>query len=261
MTQWNGVPATNSQLEALALSGYGSYTFFQSRDRAVRGFGLHLQRLRDNAAELFGQAPPEDRLRHLVSHAVPDQPCSVRVTLTADQEAVLGGTDLVPDVAVTVSAPRPQDPPAMSVRTTRYARETPHVKHRGTHGLTRETRAARLAGFDDALLVGPDGSVTEGATWNLLLHDGGGWVWPEAAMLPGVTASLIKSAMEATGTAHRSEPVDAHDVPAYAAAFALNSSVPGRAITAVDGHWLTGHPQAAAELRRLWKSVIPEPLA
>jgi branched-subunit amino acid aminotransferase/4-amino-4-deoxychorismate lyase len=147
------------------------------------------------------------------------------------------------------------------VRTTRYSRETPHVKHRGTHGLARETRTARLGGFDDALLVGPDGNVTEGTTWNLLLHDGHSWVWPTAPMLPGVTARLVRSAMEKSGAAHRTEPVDARDVPAFAAAFALNASVPGRAITAVDGHWITGHPQATAELQQLWDSVIPEPLA
>jgi branched-subunit amino acid aminotransferase/4-amino-4-deoxychorismate lyase len=212
--------------------------------------------LRDNAAELFGHAPSEDLLRQLVSQAVPDDPCSVRVTLVADQAAVLAGTEVTPEVAVTVSDPRPPEPPALSVRTTRYARETPHLKHRGTHGLTRETRTARLAGFDDALLVGPDGNVTEGTTWNLLLHDGGSWVWPAALMLPGVTAALLRAAMEQSGTAHRTEPVDAHDVPAYAAAFALNASVPGRVIAAVDGH-----PQATAQLRQLWDSVIPEPLA
>ncbi|MCU1587911.1 MAG: hypothetical protein JWN31_1404 [Frankiales bacterium] len=259
MTQWNGEPATHEQLELL-LSGYGSYTFFQARDRAVRGLGLHLRRLRDNALELFGQSPTDDRLRELVSHAVSDEPCSVRVTLVgADHTAVLAGASVVPDIAVTTSQPRPQDPPPLSVRTTRYLRETPQVKHRGTHGLTRETREARLAGFDDALLVGPEGYVTEGTTWNLLLHDGDGWVWPIGPMLAGVTASLLRSAMPEGS--HRTEPVSAHDVPTYAAAFALNASAPGRSVAAVDGHALPGDPTAAAELRRLWDSVIPEPLA
>lgn len=262
MTQWNGAPATAEQLEAMALSGYGSYTFFQSRDRAVRGLGLHLQRLRDNAQELFGTAPADDLLSVLVSQAVPDEPCSVRVTLVAlDYADLLSGTPVMPAVAVTISAPRPHDPPPLSVRTTSYARETPHLKHRGTHGLTRETRAARLAGFDDALLVGHDGKVAEGTTWNVLLHDGESWVWPSAPMLPGVTATLVRAAMDEHRTAHRIDAVDAGDVPAFAAAFALNSSVPGRVITAVDGRSLTGHPQATQELRQLWETVIPEPLA
>ena len=249
MTQWNGVPATNAQLEALALSGYGSYTFFQSRDRAVRGLGTA-----PPAVARQRQPSSSVRLRPRTGCATwcptpsPIEPCSVRVTLIGRPGGRARRHRPGPRCRRHRQRPRGrQDPPALSVRTTRYARETPHVKHRGTHGLTRETRAARHAGFDDALLVGPDGTVTEGTTWNLLLHDGeqvgvaGG---ADAAGSHGERSS--SRPWRQAGTAHRSEPVDAHDVPAYAAAFALNSSVPGRAITAVDGHWLTGHAQAAA---------------
>jgi branched-subunit amino acid aminotransferase/4-amino-4-deoxychorismate lyase len=80
-------------------------------------------------------------------------------------------------------------------------------------------------------------------------------------MLPGVTAALLRTAMDEAGVPQRREAVASHDVPAFAAAFALNSSVPGRPIAAVDGHWLIGHPRAAAELKGLWETVVPEPLA
>lgn len=262
MTQWNGAPATVAQLEALVLSGYGSYTFFQSRAHSTRGLALHLQRLRDDAIALFGQAPPDQQLRAWIARAVPMDPCSVRVTLmSADHAAVLAGTALVPDVVVSTGPPRPADPPPLSVRTTTYVRDTPQVKHRATHGPSRETRAARQAGFDDALLLAPDGTITEGTTWNLLLHDGEQWVWPSAPMLPGVTAALLRAAMDEAGIGHRTASVRVADLPLHRAAFALNSSCPDRPVVAFDGQRLRGSETAASELRQLWASVVPEPLA
>jgi branched-subunit amino acid aminotransferase/4-amino-4-deoxychorismate lyase len=261
-TWCNGSPATAAQLESMGLSGYGSYTFFQVRDGAVHGLSLHLTRLRSHAVELFGKAPSEDLLRRLLQPAAASGSCSVRVTLVGpDHDAVLSGAVVQPDVLVTISDPRPDRPAPLSVRTTPYARETPHVKHRGTHGLTRETRTARQAGYDDALLVAADGTVTEGSTWNLLLHDGTHWVWPEAPMLAGVTATLVQAAMTTAGIGQRQQRVLAADLPGFTAGFALNASSPDRAITAVDGRPWPGHAGAVAQLREVWETVEPEPLA
>src|ERR1700723_2119708 len=43
------------------------------------------------------------------------------------------------------------------------------------------------AGFDEALLTGPDGLISEGSITNLGCFDGTAVVWPAAAMLPGIT--------------------------------------------------------------------------
>jgi branched-subunit amino acid aminotransferase/4-amino-4-deoxychorismate lyase len=262
MTLWNGVPATREQLEHLALSSYGSYTFFQVRDRHVRGLHLHLERLTANAQELFGRAPDAAELGRQISTAVTSHdPCSVRVTLIGpDHQPVLSGDPVVPDVVVTVAPPRDEHPPAISVRTTPYQRETPHVKHLGTHGLVRETRTARQAGFDDALLVDDSGRISEGTTWNLLVHDGDGWVWPEAPMLLGVTAALLRQAMDDDGVPHRTAPVHTVDLDERTAAFALNSSA-HRSIRKVDNRLLRIDATATSQLDALWQATPREPLS
>ena len=262
MTIWNGAPATLEQLEHIASSSYGCYTFFQVRDRQVRGLHLHLARLIANAQELFGEAPTTELLLTHISAAVAsDKPCSVRVTLIGpDHQTVLSGQPLTPDVAITVLPPRDEHPPAISVRSAHYQRETPHVKHLGTHGLVRETRAARQAGYDDALLIDAHGRISEGTTWNLLVHEGSGWVWPEAPMLAGVTAALLRRAMDDHSIGHRTAPLLAADLDERTAAFALNSSA-HRPIRAIDGRALSAGDGPRGQLDELWESVKPEPLA
>lgn len=63
----------------------------------------------------------------------------------------------------------------------------------GLFGALHHRRAAQLAGFDDALFVGPDGLVSEGGTWNVGFIDANGSVvWPKADVLPGVTMALFQ---------------------------------------------------------------------
>lgn len=260
MTRINGQPATAEQLEGLALSSYGSYTFFQVRQRRVRGLHLHLGRLVDNGLELFGRAPSGDTIRQQVAAAVGDEPCSVRVTLAApDHAALLRGDLVLPDVVVTTSPPREEDAPPLTVCTAHYERETPHVKHRATYGLARQTRLARHAGYDDALLVDALGQVSEGTTWNLLLHDGESWVWPQAPMLPGVTAALLCQAMVAHGAPHRTATVSVSQLGTHVAAFALNATSI-RPITAIDDQLMSHNAAVAGKLVTLWRSVPRDPL-
>ncbi|MCW2544407.1 MAG: class aminotransferase [Frankiales bacterium] len=261
MTLWNGVPATPEQLEHLASSSYGCYTFFQVRERQVRGLQLHLERLTGNARELFGEAPTREQLTTQVAQAVAsDDPCSVRITLIgADHQPVLSGDVVTPDVVVTIAPPRDEHAPAISVRTTTYQRETPHVKHLGTHGLIRETRTARQAGYDDALLVDADGQISEGTTWNLLVHDGDSWLWPDAPMLAGITATLLRQAMDDQGVPHRTSLLRGSDLDERTAGFALNSSA-RRRISAVDGRALEDGAAVGRQLDDLWRTTPGEPL-
>lgn len=258
----DGVPATADDLAYLAFHNHGHYTFMQVRNGAVRGLGLHLSRLRDNAVEVFGIAPPEGRLRELLRSAVGDRrDCSVRVVLAhRDLAGVMSGAALMPEVFVSVAPPRESSTDPLRVRTVSYQRETPQVKHRATHGLQRQTREARQAGFDDALFVGPDGGLTEGTTWNVLFHDGTQWVWPEGPSLLGVTMQLVRAAMADRGAPAISRRVTVADLPAMRAAFALNATSPDRPISEIDGNTLSEAGQVGAELRALWSSREAEPL-
>ena len=75
----------------------------------------------------------------------------------------------------------------------------PHVKSLGRlHGILARLEA-RDAGVDDALLLGSDGVVTEGPTWNVFWRSGDRLFTPslEAGVLDGVTrAAVIEVARE-----------------------------------------------------------------
>ena len=261
-TLWNDAPASPDQLAFLGLSSYGHYTFFQARRRTVHGLGLHLQRLRSDSLTLFGAAPTEDRLRELLDQALPkDQSASVRVTVVSrDADGVLAGATVEPEVVITVSDARAGSTVPITVQTAGYCRETPGVKHRATYGLVRHTRAARLAGFDDALFVDERGNLSEGSTWNTCLRADGVWVWPEAEVLQGVTMRLLRTAMDAGGVAHEQRAVPLAEVEAHQAAFALNATSATKPIARIDDHQFANDGTAAVQLQELWASVVPEPL-
>jgi branched-subunit amino acid aminotransferase/4-amino-4-deoxychorismate lyase len=258
-TLWNGAPATQDQLAFLGSHNYGSFTVFQVRQRTVRGLALHVQRLRDNARELFGAAPTEDRLRTLVGQAVTEQDCSIRVTMVSrDVEALLAGEVVEPDVVITAGDPRPAGTVPIAVRTVAYQRETPWVKHRATHGLVREIRAARQAGFDDALFVDPQGRISEGTTWNLCLRTADCWVWPDAEVLQGITQQLLQAAMDSAGIANVRRVVPVTDLVHHQAAFALNATSPAKPIARVDAHSFSGGGAAAVQLEEIWHGIAGE---
>lgn len=258
----NGAAATPDELEQLGWNNYGSFTSLQLRSGAVRGLALHLKRLRDNSLELFGAAPDLVEVQEWMRRAASGhQDCSVRTTMVClDPTAITSGSSVVPDVVVQVAPPRESSTAPLQVRTVTYERETPWIKHRATHGLIREIRAAQQQGYDDALFVDRRGHLSEGSTWNLCVHDGSAWVWPEALVLNGITQQVIQQAMTDAGIAFTTRPLSAGAFPEVAAAFALNATSPHRPVIAIDGQQLATDPAAAAELAALWASVSPETL-
>lgn len=255
----NGVPASADDLTRLAFDNYGSFTSMQVRDRAVVGLSLHLARLTSQAHELFGTAPSDAALLEELVAAVPAEGAfSVRVTLVSpDLSKTLAGGSLVPDVVVSVAEPREPAETPLRLCSVTYARETPHLKHRATFGLLRAQRLARMQGGDDALFVDSTGRISEGSTWNLCVHDGEGWVWPEAPSLLGVTQQVLSRAMEEAGLAFTTRVLAVPDLE-RCSAFATNAVSPMRPIAVIDETPLTMDPQAARQLADLWQAAPRE---
>src|SRR5580658_3775122 len=61
------------------------------------------------------------------------------------------------------------------------------------------------AGFDDALLTGPDGVISEGAITNIGFFDGNTVLWPSAPSLAGITMQLVAGALAERGIPSRSD--------------------------------------------------------
>ncbi|MFF7300811.1 aminotransferase class IV [Streptomyces sp. NPDC008265] len=246
MMELNGAPADSEAVKALALVNYGHFTSMRVDDQRVRGLSLHMERLQRDCRTVFATELDMDRVRAYVRRAVDGQERSFVVRVSIFDPALDMGhpsASATPHVLVT-SRPAGQLPmPPMRVKTVPYVRDVAAVKHLGLFGALHGRRAAQLDGFDDALFYGPDDVVSEGGTWNVGFVDGDGAViWPKAEVLPGVTMALLQQQHEHT-VAH----VTREAVRGMQAAFATNTSIGVRAISAVDAMPLpTEHPVLAA---------------
>ena len=242
----DGKPVSADQALALGLVPYGHFTSIRVDDRRAKGIGLHLERLKRDASEVFGTELDTDRVRELARRAVADTsgPLVIRITVF-DPTAELGHPEAAtdPHVLITGRAASATPPPPMRVELATYERELPQVKHISLFGTLRIRRAAHVRGFDDALFMDSQGVVTEGATWNVGFIRGESVVWPDGPVLPGVTAELVNGAYHATSSAQ----VRAEDLNGFDAAFATNTTVGVRPITEISGFSFDGgHPTLKA---------------
>jgi branched-subunit amino acid aminotransferase/4-amino-4-deoxychorismate lyase len=220
----NGRPATPDDLRAIALAGYGHFTAMQVRDGGVRGLEFHLKRLEQASAELFGAGLDRGAVRSWIRQALGSRATAASVRVYIQQPE----SDAPPTTMVTVRPPA--SPPAAPVRLlpVSYQRCVAHLKHSGDFGQSYYGRLAAQHGFDDALLTGPDGLISETAIANVGFFDGTSVIWPAAAMLQGVTMQLVQQRLMVP---HRFRPVRLADLDAFAAVFVTNS----HGVAAVEG--------------------------
>lgn len=252
----DGAPATLEDLAHQALVNYGAYTSFLVEDGGVRGLDLHLARLEASAVELFGQSVGMEHLRALMCSALGTrQNAWLRISLFSNAFSNRDPTaQAAPRVMIGVF-----DPPSPLADTTRlqlqtYEREAPHLKHVATFGLLRTRRAARAAGFDDALFMNREGRISEGSLWNIGFLSGDTVVWPDAPMLAGVTQALLSKGLQAQDISQTTQPVTAADLSHFEAAFICNSATPAASVTAIDDRVFQVRPDLIARLKDAWSS-------
>lgn len=257
----NGAPVTLDQVKALALTNYGHFTSMLVEDGGVRGLSLHMQRLARDCARLFNADLDTDLVRHYVRHALGEKPPTAvaRVTIY-DPSLSLGtiGKDATPHVLVTTrEAPSGLLSP-LRLQAAAYKRETPAVKHIGLFGALQRRRAAQREGFDDILMLNPDGTISEIATSNIGFVRGDEVIWPRSEWLTGVTMTLLQQALDEPVVL---ETLTLSDLPAMDAAFATNAATGVRAVSSVDEtSWPSEHHNTLAELRALYLDIPTEPV-
>lgn len=256
----DGLPARPADLAHVALVNYGAYTSFRVEGGGVRGLDLHLERLEASALELFGEAVGAARLRELMRGAVEGRgECWLRVSLFAPEVSPrTPGWRGTPKVMTAVFPPPPPLGESVRLQTQTYAREAAHLKHVATFGVIRARRAARAAGFDDALFVDAQGRVSEGSLWNIGFLRGRQVVWPQAPMLAGVAQALVQRGLEGAGLTGVTEPVRLADLSRFDAAFLCNSATPACAVASIDDHEFGPPPLEA--LRAAWASQPCQPI-
>ncbi|MET3836665.1 branched-subunit amino acid aminotransferase/4-amino-4-deoxychorismate lyase [Brevundimonas sp. UYEF29] len=259
----DGLPATPDDLAHQALVNYGAYTSFRVENGAARGLDLHLARLEQAAVELFGESPGEADFRRLMALAVAGrEACWLRVSLFSPEIAHRNPTYVGRPKVMTSVSPAPP-PLANRVRITAmpYEREAPHLKHLATFGLIRARRAARAAGFDDALFVDGAGRVSEGTLWNIGFVQGDRIVWPQAPMLAGVTQALITRGLPQIGLTCETRPIRLDEISALDAAFLCNSATPICPIIAIDDVSFANDPALLAKVEAAWSAQAPQRIA
>lgn len=234
------------------MTSYGHFTAMQVRDGRVRGLSHHLDRLTSSTRLLFGAELDTDLVRSYVRRAIADEAAlSVRVmvlTRSFDEP-------LKPEILVRTLPPHPVDPAPLRLGTVRYERDLPQVKHLGTFGLIHHARQAELAGYDDALFVDHQGRISEASIWNagFLAYDT--VVWPDAAVLPGITMLVQREALARLGVPQETREVRPADLPGFDAMFVTNSETPGRPVTSVDDFVLPSADRAVRLLAEAYETV------
>ncbi|MFH8993146.1 aminotransferase class IV family protein [Streptomyces sp. NPDC017940] len=260
MAELNGVPVPLDALQNLALTNYGHFTSMRVDDHKVKGLSLHLDRLEHDARCVFGVELDRDQVRAYVRKAVAERTGSFVVRVTVfDPQLDMGHPAAAgqPQFLVTTRPAGPVPAPPLSVQTFPFSRDTPEVKHLGLFSQLRLRREAQLAGFGDAAFTEPDGRISEGGTWNMAFIDQDGTVvWPEAPVLPGVTMRLLQNIHDQTATA----PVTLESLPTMRAAFATNTSIGVRTITAINDVQLDAEHPVLGKLRSLYADVPGEHL-
>ena len=237
-SELNGGPVDAEDFGALALFNYGHFTSMQVCDGRVRGLDLHLDRLKNATRELFATSLDVERVRSGMRSIVDAQAgtFSLRVTVFSRAISREGMAEPVPiDVLTTIAPPRGREKTPMRLKTFRYERALPHVKHVGTFPLFHHRRLAQLDGFDDALFVDSQDRVSEASVWNIGFFDGGRVVWPNAPALKGISMQLLDEGLRSRGIATASVTIARAELPSYRSAFLTNSSCAVRPIAAIDG--------------------------
>ncbi|MFB8088174.1 aminotransferase class IV [Streptomyces sp. NPDC055992] len=218
--EFDGRPATEDDLRRALFFNYGHFTAMQVRDGRVRGLDLHLARLDSANRELFELPLDGALVRRLVRHALEG---AGRADASVRVHAYLPPDTATTTVMVTVRGPGGMPPEPKSLMSVPFARTAPHLKRPGEFGQTYYANLARRAGFDDALLTLPDGSVTEGSITNIGFWDGTAIVRPEAPALAGVAMDVLQRQLPGAGLESARRAVTLDGLGAFRSAFLTNS--------------------------------------
>ncbi|HVT31270.1 MAG TPA: aminotransferase class IV family protein [Rhodanobacteraceae bacterium] len=247
----NGRAATADDLRCLALMNYGHFTSLRVEDGAVRGLDLHLDRLDKATRALLGVPLDPEFVRTRMRGALRGDAgtCAMRVTVFSKElRRDLPSASAAPDVLVSLSAARSGPSAPLRLKTFRYERAFPEIKHVATFPLYYHRRLAQLAGFDDAVFVSNAGCISEASIWNLGFLEGDTVVWPEAPMLDGVSMQLIRSGSRERGIATTTRRIAPDDLGRYHFAFLTNASCAVQPVASIDDVRFDANSAAIARL-------------
>lgn len=256
----NGRSANAVDLTPLAFAGYAHFTAVQVRDGRIRGLDLHLERLRNASAVMFGRALPDERIREYLRAAVAEGPADLSLTATVYSPAgefTVAGPDVELEVLVRTGPASSGPDGPLALAAVEHERMLPTVKHVGEVAKTFYLREAVGKGFDDAAFLDRHGRLSEASIWNLAFWDGSSVVWPTADMLRGTTMGIVRRQLERLGVEQRDQEITLADLPALSGAVVMNSWTPGIAVHRIDS---VSFSETAEFVELLHRAYDTEPL-
>ncbi|MDO4887237.1 MAG: aminotransferase class IV [Actinomycetaceae bacterium] len=231
---YNHKPATIADLAPLAFAGFAHFTAMQTRGRAVRGLELHLARLRSASDELFGTHLPDGEVRAALAAAIDAGPADASLACyISSRPGEFTHSPQTPDldILVKIDAPAsaPEGPLALDV--VRHERYLPRIKHVGEAAKTHLLRCASRRGFDDVAFLDARGRLSEASIWNLAFWDGRRVLWPDAALLPGVTMQVVQRQLDRAGIDQQTRAIGLQDINTSLQAVVMNSWTPAVAVS------------------------------
>ncbi|AXT85085.1 hypothetical protein C6I20_07735 [Aeromicrobium sp. A1-2] len=246
-----------------ALYPYGAFTSFVAADGAVLGWQQHLERLAAGARELWGHELDPQRLRDAVRSHFAIQggsPASVRITIFPDTFS-LAAPDEAEGCSFLVSS-GPADLPfapreSFAVQSVQHTRRLAHLKSTDLFTQIGLRRAARIAGYDDALLLNGD-SVLEGATWSILVWKDGRVVTPESNVLASVTVAQLEQVATALHWNFEFGSLTRSDLRGADLVLGVNVNNPARAVSQIDGVGLAVDGSLLGSIAATFNDLRPE---
>ena len=223
----------------------------------------HLDRFQQTWKALMPGPPPDLSWDEIIGQVIAanglDTQCAaVKVLATRGSRAVTPW-----DHALVVSA-RPYihrlndvDGDGLRLGTYPHPRQTPWAAHKTLNYLyyLHAGHWARDNGFDEALILNPDGSISETNSASLLLVNHREVVQPlSPASLPGVMANVISRALGALGHVTITRPVFPDELLSARQVLATNALMGAVSVAAIDHH---SRPVDVALCKALNDRVIP----
>lgn len=252
----DGSYPTVEVLAQRATVNYGHFTSMQVRNLGVKGFDLHLERLRAASKELHNADLDILRVhRYLKAALAGTENASARIDVFRNMTA--GAPE---HIMVTLSDPQPTPAKSVTLKSVSYQRPVPHIKHAGGFAQIYHQRRVQEAGFSDALLVGKHGEISETAVANLGFIRGGEIIWPATDALYGITWQLLTRIFAAHKIPSSRGPISLHGLSEFEAAFTTNSHgiTP---ISRIDEVALAVENQMLDRVAALYESEPLQPLA
>lgn len=253
----NGKPLEQGELANLAFAGFAHFTALQVRQRAIKGWDLHLARLQQASRALFQQTLSDEYLSAALSTAINSGPAaqSLTATLFVDKGEFSGhSANALPSLLIRASEPHDGPLGPLRLAAFEYQRPLAHIKHVGEIGKTYYLHQAIQRGFDDALFITPTGDVSEGSIWNLAFWDGDSVIWPKAPMLTGTMMGIFTRQLKRLGIPQRTEVIPINQLGSYCGAAVMNSWTAGIEVAAIEETRFAHSDQLVALLQQAYQA-------